>query len=272
MKHLTRALTGIIAVILTAACTEKIDVEIDHSDFVLVVEGTITNIPDRHTVKLTKSGPYFSNLPAEKVSGATVTIEDFYNKFTLLETSEGVYQTNPWARGYPGIACTLRVEYEGQVYTATSFMKRVARIDSIRFYLNDNEWKNISIGMWAQEPSSPGDYYMFSALVEDTLDTDTITELVIVSDHLFNGNNFSGVLVQHVNAAARNKVTLVMANISSAYYEFLLAVLRATKYSDALFEAAPAPIRGNISNGALGFFSAHAVSMKSGEVAQDIIE
>ena len=54
-------------------------------------------------------------------------------------------------------------------------------------------------------------------------------------------------------------VTQKRFSISQSYYDFLRSVFMETEWRGTLFDSTPANIKGNVSNGGLGFFSAQAV-------------
>lgn len=253
----------IAAFSILCSCTEKINVDLFESPVNLVVEGYITNETRQHTVVLSRTSPYFSAEPPEMVSGATVTIEDTSILYVLTEVVPGFYVTNEAFAGIPGNSYTLTIQLDGETYTSTSSMPSVQPIDSIAFYKREMEEKLYDIGIFMQEPPDPGNYYFWKVYKDFALVSKNITQLKFASDDLINGNYLSGLRVQSVEARAENRITLEMASITEEYYEYCLAIIKETLYSDGPFESAPASITGNISNGALGFFTAYALTRKS---------
>ena len=249
-------------------CTEKIDVDLFESPTTLVVEGYVTSDIRQHSVVLSKSSPYFTYLPPEMVSGATVTIEDSSTLYTLYENVPGEYLTGAVFAGNPGSSYTLTILLDGETYTATSVMPSVQPIDSIGFFTNETREGVYDIGLWTQEPSSPGDFYFWKVYKNLTLVSKNITQLEFANDDLINGNYLNGLRVQSVEARPGSRITLEMASITEEYYEYCLAIIKETLYADGPFESAPASITGNISNGALGFFTAYSLTRKSRYIGQ----
>lgn len=253
----------ITILLMLCSCTEKIDVDLFESPVKLVVEGYVTNELRQHTVVLSRSSPYYSYTPPEMVSGATVTIEDTSALYSLYEVTPGFYVTNEAFAGSPGNLYTLTIQVDGEIYSATSSMPSVQPIDSISFYKSETQEWVYEIGLWTQEPPEPGHHYFWKVYKDFVLMSKNITQLEFASDDLINGNYLSGLKVQTVKARAENRITLEMASITEEYYEYCLAIIKETLYSDGPFESAPASITGNISNGALGFFTAYSLTRKS---------
>lgn len=252
-----------IIVLLLCRCTEKIEVDLFESSVQLVVEGYVTNIQTQHTVQLSLTSSYFSNSPPEMVSGATVTIEDSSIVYSLSEYSPGVYLTDVNFAGIPGRSYSLTIKLEENTYTATSVMPVVQAIDSIQFYRDNDDEDIYSIGLFSQEPPNPGDNYFWRVYKDFNLVSKNLSQLVFANDDLINGNYLNGIRVQSVKAKGGNRITLEMASITEEYYEYCLAIIKETLYADGPFESAPASIKGNIDNGALGFFTAYSLTRKS---------
>ena len=253
----------LISSLLFCQCTEKIDVNLFDSPVQLVVEGYVTNYTAQHLVQLSWSSPYFSNSPPERVSGATVTIEDSEIVYSLSEVKTGIYISDYYFAGIPGRTYTLTIELEGETYTATSKMPTVQRIDSIGFFQQFEHELYYDIKLYSQEPSSPGDHYFWRVYKDYNLVSKNLTQYVFANDDLINGNYMNGIKVQTVEAKVGSRITLEMASITEEYYEYCLAIIKETLYADGPFESAPASIAGNITNGALGFFTACSLTSKS---------
>ncbi len=249
---------GVSAIILFTSCTELIDIRLDEGDVVIVIEGEISNEPGRHLVKVTRSAGYFANQPAPRVSGATVSINDGANVYLLTEEEPGYYYTGADVFGEPGKTYQLSVIIDGTEYNASSQMKPVMPIDSIQFSRSveqDGYWEVL---LFAQEPDTPGDYYMWRSYRNDTLLTDSISKIIFLGDDLINGRYLNGLIVQQVEAEPGDEITLEMLAVPQDYFQFVLTLLIESRWRGGPFDGPPANIRGNISNGALGFFVAYS--------------
>jgi hypothetical protein len=243
---------------MLSSCTELIDIKLDDSEVRLVIEGEITNEPARHAVKITRSANYFSNEPAPRVTGAIVSITDSENSHILIEEEPGLYLTEPDVFGTPGKTYQLTVLTGGMEYTATTEMKQVMPIDSIQFRRSVQDEKKYEILLYAQEPTAPGDHYMWKSYKNDSLLTDSISKVIFLSDDLINGRYLNGLIVQQIEAIPGDEITLEMLAVPQEYYQFVLTLMIESRWRGGPFDGPPANIQGNISNNALGFFVAYS--------------
>jgi hypothetical protein len=113
-------------------CTQQIELESFGNEEVLVIDGSLTNLPGQHYVRLSRSIPLDGegSLP---ISGAQVwIIEDGSNRIDLNETDSGEYVTDAGFRGTVGSAYQLFVQIDEEEYvSAVEPMPKPAQIDSI---------------------------------------------------------------------------------------------------------------------------------------------
>lgn len=124
----------ILLLLLTSSCYEDI-IDIDLSDYsdTIVIEGIISNRPGPHSVRISKARYIFDEWESPIVSNAHVTISDDQGNIDMLEEVEpGLYQTNS-ITGVPGRAYTLSVIVDGEEYTATSAMPQPIELELLRF-------------------------------------------------------------------------------------------------------------------------------------------
>lgn len=262
-----------ILFVSASACTEDFDVTLDSTYVRLVVQGSISDIRTAHQVSLTKSADYFSNTPAPRVTGATVSIDDGENTFNLTEISAGLYETDTIA-GEVGKTYTLTINSEGETYTSSSKLKYCAPIDSINFGFYDyseyfeeevEDTANITepylyVLLNAMEPETSGDYYLWNVYKNGVLESDTLFELNFSDDYFINGFYIYDVAVQWVReVAVGDTITLEMQAITEEYYNYIIQLLTETVWNMGPLGGPPANPVGNISNGAMGFFQAYSV-------------
>jgi len=261
MKKLIYILIVVLAFV--SSCTEPYDVTLDSTHIRLVVQGSISDIRKAHQVSLTKSADYFSNRPADRVTGATVTISDGENIFNLNEISDGLYETDTMA-GVFGKTYTLTISTEGEVYTSSCYLNYCAPIDSIHFGYYDfgenSKDTTVYILLNALEPATPDNYYLWNVYKNGILESDTLHEVIFSDDIFVNGNYMYDVMVQWLESAkAGDTVTLEMQAITEEYFDYINQVLAVTVWNSGPFGGPPANPKGNISNGAMGFFLAYSV-------------
>ena len=273
MRHLYSILfLLVLLLVINSSCTERIDISLDDSTVKLVVEGSITTERKSHKVFLSTTSGYFYNQKPESVQGATISISDGVNNYNLTETGPGVYQTAQFVRGSEGITYTLNIKLNSQVggyteFTASSKILPVANPDSVKL-LYHPEWS--SSGLWEvmcyfQDPPTT-DFYRFLVSKNGILVSDTLDEWIVTDDRFFNGYYVNGATVAYLDQGTNEErltsgdiVVVEMNNLSEEYANFIWNSQSEIRGSYPLFSGPPANVKGNISNGAIGFFSAHAV-------------
>lgn len=268
----------ILLIALTvASCTERIDIELDETYTRLVVYGTITTDTTSHHVKLTSTTSYYYNEAPPPVTGASVEITDNEgNLFTLNETEPGIYTTSQDFAAIPGRTYTLFIELEEEIngnktYTASSTVSPINQIDSIGL-VSRPDWGEqgfYEVTCYYQDPPTQ-DFYMFNLYKNGELLTDTINDKFVSEDSFYNGNYTNGIGIGYLDQSNEREVlhpgdTIIFqgANISEDYYDFVVALQSETGFQTPLFSGPPANVKGNINNGAVGFFAAYSVAYSS---------
>ena len=268
----------IIFQLISTSCTERVDIDLEETgDPVLVVFAEITDEPKVQTVYLSRTMPYFENVVTPVVSGADVFLSDGESEIQLIENPQepGAYQTSGDYTGIPGRTYALRIEsvdVDGdgvsETYGAQSIMNRVPRIDQVTISYN-SRWDGWEVELYAKEPGETEDFYLFKVYRNGVLYTDSLQNYWVTDDKFFNGNNIDGPIVQYFDEEKNelltdgDSVTLEMAAITNGYYDFINGVLDEVNTKVPIFSGPSANPKGNISNGALGFFSAQAISRGS---------
>lgn len=262
MKHIV-GLTFIT--LLFTSCEKVVDLDYRGNQSKIVIEGNITNEDGPYFVKITKSISLSEegNYPA--IDNAVVTIgDDAGNSEILAPQGNGVYQTTT-IDGVAGRTYTLTVESEGQIYTAQSTMPQQVSLDSIkvREVKMGNEIEYDLIPVYT-DPIANGNHYRFVLSVNDKL----IKQHLIQNDEIKNG--LENTLRLEINdddlkLKPGDVVILKMQCIdnSVALYYTTLALIGDSGPGGGTTPNNPP---SNISNGALGVFSAHTIEMKDTKI------
>jgi hypothetical protein len=266
-----------VVFIFFTACTERIDVELDDTFTRLVVYGSVTTDTTRHYVELSTTSSYYYNEAPPPVTGASLEIsDDLGNTESLTEAEPGKYSTSPLFFALPGRTYTLRIELAQEInghrsYMASSSVNPIYPIDSIGLvYQPDWGEKGFyEITCYYQDPPTT-DFYMFNIFKNGVLITDTISERFVTDDAFYNGNYTNGIGVGYLNQSKESEVlsvgdtvTFQGCDITEEYYDFIVTLQTETGYQNPLFSGPPANVKGNISNGAAGFFAAYGVAYSS---------
>ena len=261
MKNYLKSNLGFIFVFCLAfySCEKVIEIPLKDSQSLLVVEGNIDNASLYQEVILSKSTAFSYAGDQVFVSGAKVSItEDGTRRIILDEKAKGQYRIAGF-KGKPGSTYVLNVEVDGQKYTATSTMPEAVSMDSIgtvsTYILSD---KIISAAVIYEDPKDVENYYRFKVTINEKISS----TYWVFDDRFTNGNVVSQTLTDLGNKLnPEDKIRIQMQCIDAAVYAYWTG-LRG-QYPGASTPANPV---SNISNGALGYFSAHTISRASFEV------
>ncbi|PLX02251.1 MAG: hypothetical protein C0595_11725 [Marinilabiliales bacterium] len=279
MKHLLNISYIIILTVVFSSCTEKIDINLDKSESALVVEGAVSEINGQQRIKLSKTAEYFSNQAPTAVSNALVTIDDGTESVALSESElkNGYYYFPDEYSGVVGKTYTLNINLENEIagkkeYTAQTTIPPLSDdIDSIAVEWN-SRFEAWLIKFYATDPPRK-DYYMFNGMKNGELITDSIQNVNISDDRLYNGNYTYGIAVMFLDGDKLEPgdiFTLVLSNITEEYANFVTEVQTEISPGIPLFSGPPANVSSNISNGALGWFTAYRSAFTSTVVGERI--
>jgi len=274
MKKIFKIISFISLTFIIFSCTEKMDIKLEDTYTRLVVEAKLSTDTTVHIVKLTKTSGYFSNSAPLPVSGALVTISDGSQIITLTEnlSKPGIYETPPNTYGKVGktyelLIKNVDIDNDGnkEEYTSKSTIYPINQVDSIgtRYYDDYEIWE---IQCYVLDPPTE-DYYLFNIYKNNVLITDTISEPLVVDDKLYNGNYTNGIGVGYLRdrrlgekANIGDSVMLEVWRIDKSFYKFMMQLRETVRPQTPLFSGPPANVKGNISNGAIGYFTAYSVS------------
>lgn len=266
----------LLATLLLAACTERIDIELDSTYRRLVVQGAVTSDSVRHRVLLTTTSDYFSNMPSPQVSGAVVEISFDNQTYTLAENTfyPGLYETPVAFRGVTGTTYELHisqvdVDEDGQSeeYHAESTMAGGAELYEVGLrYFSTPIVNGYQVLMWARHLPEQRDWFGFRIRKNGIMLTDSLSTYTTFSDDLFDDGYLPGFPVGFLsddNPRQRvdpgDTVTFELESIDQAYYDFVNDAQLEMIGNIPLFSGPSANIRSNISNGGTGIFAAYSI-------------
>lgn len=248
--------------LLSSGCEKTIDLKYKDNQSRIIIEGNITNEAGPYFVKVTKSVKLTETGTYPTIDDAAVTIsDDKGNSETLSPLGNGTYRTNTLI-GTEGRTYTLTVQAENQTYTAQSTMPQRVPFDSIRvetdIITGETEYSLIPV---YKDPLAKGDNYRFVLWLNNKL----INQHFVQNDEVRNGVSNSVRLEindDDIEFKPGDSITLQMQCIDKnvALYYRTLALISDNGPGGG---ATPNNPPNNISNGALGLFSAYTVEVKS---------
>lgn len=237
------------------SCEKVLDLDLKTSPSQLVIQGNVYDQPGPYIVKITRSVDFDVPSVYPGVRGATVSISDDvgHSEF-LTEDSAGIYKT-VYLEGVPGRCYTLRVELDGQVYTATSTMPEAVELDSI--YLENSIFPQTKqVGMSFSDPPGVKNYYRLI----DFINEESQESFIVVNDVANDGKTVNGSLMYaDEDLESGDLYGLWLECVDKGVYDYFRT---AEDYSNGQV-ASPSNPLSNISNGALGYFNACTLRKKT---------
>ncbi|GAB3020395.1 hypothetical protein GCM10027051_27030 [Niabella terrae] len=267
----------IIALCIVAAtgCERVIEVNIEHAQKRVVIEGMLTD-DSICRVRISTTSNFEDTVDLEGIRRARVTLSQTNGQLIELAETEdaGVYRAR--FSGRSGQTYTLRVDLTGaanldpgiaKVYTASSTMPAKVEIDSLyvtkRTFLGSQ--KMVATVQFT-DPKATGNAYRFIQYVDGRKETN----LFLLNDLLLNGRTVVNELLifdEEYTLHKCDQLRVVMQCIDEPNYLFWYSLNQSSLGTSQT--AAPANPASNFTGGALGYFSAHTVSEKNIAVFPD---
>jgi hypothetical protein len=261
MKRLKILLT-VLSLAMCSSCEKVIDMDLNQSSPVVVIEGGISNEAGPYTIRITQSINFDDRNVFPPVSDAVVAVSDSEGNHELLtEVSPGLYETETTA-GVPGRTYTLEVMLNGRSYTATSTMPDPVSLRDLSIeeggFIGEKEKEVIA---WFQDARGQKNYYRFRA---------TNGSLPFSRPHTFEDKAYDGAYIRYAIEPDENSDALriepgdsIEVELHGVDQQVHLYFLTLSQYTGEGPPTSPANPISNISPGALGCFSAHTISRKT---------
>lgn len=227
----------------------------------IVIEGEVTNGAGPFQVKISKTVNFSATNTFPPVSGAFVQVTDSNTGVVYIynETTPGIYLSNGFS-GSVNHTFQFSAAIAGTTYTASSTMPAAVQLDSVSFVKNVdlNNKSAINAVVNFQDAPGLGNYYQFTEIVNGF----QVPNIFVFEDRLSDGKYVQDALYNdtirlHQNDTVLMKMFCVDKNIYNYFF-----TLASVSGNNSFQSASPANPNSNLSNGALGYFSAHTISQK----------
>lgn len=258
----------ILSLFLVTSCEKEIDLDLDDQSGNIVIEGNITDQDGPYYVKITKSVAFTQENEYPPVENYYVRVSDDFGQSEILDyVGNGYYKTSI-IEGISGHTYTLKILVEGKEYIAQSKMPEAVPFDDLEqdSFMVAGETNYTLLPVFT-DPPALGNRYLFSY----TVNNKPKRYFSEFSDNVNNGMpnqrplilpNDEGDKPEDVKVVVGDNIHVEMRCIDNNVYTFYSALLQLMG-GGAGGGVTPANPPSNISNGALGYFSAHTVSKKS---------
>lgn len=242
--------------VLMMSCQKVIDIDLNSKDPQIVIEGNVTDLSGPYSVKISQTVNFSQTNTFPAVSGAFVTIADnLGNSENLIETSPGIYQTST-LQGVSGRTYYLTVVSNNKTYTAESTIPALVTLDTLILEPNLSIGPAYYIIPFFQDPVGQGNYYRCL----ETINQVRVKEYFLYDDNLTDGLvNGQPILNFNDELISGDTVAIELQCLDKATNLYFYSLQQTTSGQSG----APANPESNISNHALGYFSAHTSRTKT---------
>ncbi|WP_109302561.1 DUF4249 domain-containing protein [Aquimarina sp. AU474] len=255
MKTLIKYILVLIIAFLTS-CEDVIDIEVQKGPERLVIEASIDwekgTAGNEQTIQLRKSTPFFDTNSITQVTGASVAITNNTSgeTYIFIDQNNGAYSTVNF-EPIIGQSYSLRVDYNGEVYTATETMTSVPEVTNI-FQSREEGFDEdeLEVHLVFTDPAQEGDNYLFKFQRRG----DLLPDLEVAEDEFVNGNEIDWWYEieededeNRVPFEPGDIVDIELFGISRPYYDYI-KILISQLGGVGLFEATPVAVKGNCIN------------------------
>lgn len=262
----------VVVIFIWSGCQKVVDIELVDSAPRLIIDGLVSDSLGPYRVNLHLSGSYFNQPSLTQVSGAVVIIsENAGMSDSLKEISSGIYQTTK-LRGIPGKTYKLKVLSGQKEYEASSTMGCRVEIDSLAVKKGQSleiemngirEDNRVEVHCFFKDPKEKN-YYRFKVYRNGVLNVKNYT---LYDDEYTNGQ-YIDFMVRKVEVGEVVRVELISIDKTTyEYYRTLSDVL----HTNPIFGSTPANPNTNLTNGAMGYFGAGAISAKTIMVTESLL-
>jgi hypothetical protein len=243
-----------------AACKKVIQLDLNSAAPQIVIQGEVTDQPGNFQVTINQTVNFSASNNFPPVTGATVNITDSTTGqvYMLGEKGPGIYATGTTVSGTPTHTYLLSVTTAGKSYTSSSTMPVRVALDSVTLVenLDFNNKKAIDAVVNFQDPPGLGNDYRFTERVNGRL----LPDIFVFEDRLSDAKYIHQTLYNDTSSLhIKDSLVMNMYGIDKNVYNYFFSLLQVTG-NNGFQSASPANPISNISNGALGYFSAETMN------------
>lgn len=241
--------------IVLSSCEKVINVDLKNAEPKLVIEGIINNSGDPAKIYISKSVPFSNDNIYPIISGASVKVTDNAgNNFLFTESSPGIY-TNASLIGVPGRTYNLSITANGQSYSALTKMPEPVKLDSLQQGKIIISKPTIFVSAVFNDPTGFGNKYQFVEYINGKRNK----TIFLIDDMYQDGGKITNECMdEDAEIKKGDTVQIEMRCIENAIFRYMKGLEDLNTGGTV-----PANPESNISNGALGYFSAHTSQKKT---------
>jgi hypothetical protein len=277
MKKILKFRVVLVTLVMgLSCCTKVINVDLNDAAPNIVVDAAVTDSVGPYTVNLTQTVNFSDNNVFPAINGASVILSDNAGNSNILTEAvagSGNYITSN-LQGVDGRTYYLSITYNGKNYTATSTMPYGVPLDSVVADTGSTHHggggfggggyggggttaSGVTVRAVFTDPKGIVNYYRLIEYVNRVPNYNSIT---IISDLGQDGTQITeNVARRDTSIHAGDTITVVLQGIDANVYEYYRTLKQVTKTQTGINVTVPGNPTTNLSNNALGFFSAYSV-------------
>ncbi len=253
------------------SCEKQVEwpLQSEHSNLI-IVDGMITNEKKSHEIKITYPVTQLNETP-KPVSGATVLISDEDSTYQLTEhpAGSGIYKTASYVIGRVGNHYTLLINLKGKIYSAKTTLPQGYVFNPLQYAkVGNNGLYHIT---WIANTYNAERFAMYEILLDwsnvpgyQNINPDSCkSRLLYYTLPTIDVSQVFAPVVEKQYFPEGTIITETRYSLTREHAEFIRALLSETNWQGGLFDSEHANIPTNLSDGAIGFFSACGVTKLS---------
>lgn len=249
----------LVILIVCVSCEQEVDLKLKNSEPLVFIESWIRTDSAYQRVWVRKTNDFQASNNYPGANNALVILSDDKGNIDTLQNIEnGIFRTSKPFPGLEQTHYTLQVYAEGKHYEATAFMPSIVRFDTAFYqYVNDNNLvkePGYYVTTIGREPLGLN-YYRVLCFKNDSL-FNGVGDYFVTDDILVDGNIIINALPFKFDKGDTAKVELW--NIDQRAFYYFVSLFKQL-IAGGPFAPPADNVKGNFSNGALGFFGACAV-------------
>lgn len=255
MKTKIQLFAALCMAILLFGCEKVIDIDVNDVNPQYVVEGTFS---EGIQVAVSQTGDYFDATPPSNVTDATLTLTGSDGTNLLLESLGGGLYGDTGATAIPGVAYTLEVVTEAAAIHGISTAPAITPLDNVTAeFRTATPFTREGWGINVQFQDDPAvtNYYRILLTVNGQLRNEA-GDYLLFDDELTNGNLVE-LSLRSQKFELGDVVEVELRSLDRATYDYYITLESLLGSGRGPSEAAPSNPDNNLSNGALGYFSAY---------------
>ncbi len=186
----------LFVILSMTSCVEVVQLDLRSVDPQVVIEGKITDSAVGNEVKITLTQDFQQKNEFPPITTAKVTVTDVTTgqSETLAQTFSGVYSIQT-LKGVPGHQYKMAVNYNGNLYEATSIMPVKVPFDELKYQEVTRFQTNIRMVAVYNDPKDQTNYYRWATIGNDGIRS---RAYFVRSDAFNKGNHIEQVIESRI--------------------------------------------------------------------------